>query len=345
MENNNTSQTNIQTSGESSDFMKVIQEKLLNQSGMVSSSTSELESKLSKAIAGYKSSTDLSNKAVESSYQREKSYMLEGANNEMIAGRAAGTGGLMNMAALRSLTETTDKSLKDLSMRKEELILQNNAEAAAKIADLEFKTLEFKQNAQQKVFENLLGLGNFGLQGQQEARMAKAQSFQERQAVSDIALNYGLKIEPGDTLDSITGKAMVFASEEQKLRLAKMRAEINYTNTQAAKISEGDNTAEITPAVTATLATRWNQLSAQGLTVDSSAEMSNILGKYAKAGKEDEFYKAIAEQAVAQAKEQSSTTKASKDKTTFGKQLLGLGEDIRGGTSELLRYFTGTGLQ
>lgn len=124
-----------------------------------------------------------------------------------------------------------------------------------------------------------------------------------------------------------------------------MKAEINYTNVQAAKISKGDKDTEITDAVTATLATRWNELSAQGLTVDNSAEMSNILGKYAKAGQEDIFYKAIAEQAVAKAKEQSPTTKANKEKTTFGKQLTGLGENIRGGTSELLRYFTGTGLQ
>ena len=39
-------------------------------------------------------------------------YGLEAGQEAMTAGRAAGSGGILNMAALRSLTETTDKSLK-----------------------------------------------------------------------------------------------------------------------------------------------------------------------------------------------------------------------------------------
>ena len=126
---NTTPESNLQTGG--NDFLAGISKELIKQSGIVSSTNSELETRLNKAIAGVQSSADSSNKALQSEFERNATGILEKGNTDMTSGRAAGSGGLMNIAALRELTKTTDTNLKDLAMRKEELVLQNNAAAAS----------------------------------------------------------------------------------------------------------------------------------------------------------------------------------------------------------------------
>jgi hypothetical protein len=294
------------------DFMSTIQDKLLEQSSLVSSTNSNLESRLNTAISGVETSAEKSNKALESAYGRERAFQ-EGQGSLKIQDQLEGrTGFATQMIALRNLVETTDKSLKDLEQRKNELILQNDANAAAKVSELQFKALEFQQQAQQQTFSNLLGMANFGISSAQEQRLTKAQTFTENKAMSDIALQYGIDLKPGDTIDTITSKAMVFASEEQKARLAKLQSEIKYNNAQTAKILNGDgaNKVNITPEITTKLAARWNELAAKGFTVDTSAEMENILGKYAKAGKEADFYDAVSASAAESAKAQFEAAQA-----------------------------------
>lgn len=300
-----TPESNLNTS-----FMGKVQEKLLEQSGIISSTTSNLEQKISSAIEGVKSSTESETKRIESEFGRNLDYTKETAQENLMAGRAAGSGGILNLAALRELTNTTDKQLKDLEQRKQEMILANNSAGASKIAELELKALEFRQQAQQQTFANLLGIANFGIQSAQEERLSKQQTFMEKQAISEIALTYGLPVKEGDTIDTITSKAMVFASEEQRARLAKINAEIKYTNAQTAKILAGDkeaNSVTITPEITEKLAMRWSELEAKGFTSNTSNEMENILAKFSKAGKESEFYDAIGNLAKSKAQAQIET--------------------------------------
>lgn len=234
-------ESNLQTGGiDPSALLAEVVKKQMGSSGFVSSATSELDSTLQKAISGYQNSADSANKAVSSSFNRQINDVRDQANVDQVEGRAAGSGGLLNIGALRELTKTTDKNLNDLEQRKQELILQNDAQAASKIADLQFQAVQFRQQATQQIFSNLLGIANLGIQTQQEQRMAKAQTFQESQAISNVALQYGLNVGPGETIDSITTKAMPFASQEQKAKLAKMQSEIRVNNAQAAKyVSEG----------------------------------------------------------------------------------------------------------
>lgn len=232
------------SSSSSSDFMSAIQSKLLQQSGVISSTNSDLQAKLEAAISGVQTSADKANQATASAYDRQIADASQAGQDSMINGRAGGAGGVLNIAALRELTNTTDKNLKDLEQRKQELILQNDSAAASKIADLQFKALEFQQQANQQVFSNLLGLGDFGLKQQTAELAQKSQSFQESQAISTIALKYGLQVQPGDTLASITSKAMPYASAEEKLQLQKAAADINNANAQAAKYMADAKTAK-----------------------------------------------------------------------------------------------------
>lgn len=144
------------TSGDNSTLLAELVKKQLAGGGIVSSANADIETSISNAIGGIKTATEKSNQALESSFNREISDTERKASESITAGRAAGSGGVLNLAALRSLTETTDKSLKDLEQRKQELILQNDANGASKIADLQFKAIEFRQKAQQDFFSNLM---------------------------------------------------------------------------------------------------------------------------------------------------------------------------------------------
>lgn len=332
-------QDNLQT-----DFMSAIQDKLLGQSGIISSTNSKLETRLNNAISGVQESADTANKALNLDYGRQIGYAQDKFMSDQVEGRAAGAGGVINMAAYTALKDDTNKNLKDLEDRKQSLILQNDSAAASKIADLQFKALEFQQQAQQQTFSNLLGIANFGISSAQEKRLAETQTFQEKQAISNIALQYGLDVKPGDTIDTITSKAMVFASEEQKARLAKLQSEIKYTNAQTAHILAGDKegaTAPITSQVTAKLAQRWSELAATGQTVDTSAEMQNILGKYAKAGKEADFYDAVGKLATDNAKQQATAAKPAGQPHSLPQDAASVGKVIQNASASLLNYFTG----
>jgi hypothetical protein len=87
----------------------------------------------------------------------------------------------------------------------------------------------------QKTFENLLQIGNYSIQSSQEQRAVKAQNFQERSAINSIALQYGVTPKEGDTIETITARAAPYASEKQRLELARTRAEINKLNSEASR--------------------------------------------------------------------------------------------------------------
>jgi hypothetical protein len=140
---------------------------------MISSNSSDIEKRIQNSIKSVSMSADAYEKRLNSQFEREQGYAMDKFNQEQISGREQGSGGLMAFAALRNLTDITDKSLKDLAQRKEELILQNNAKAADKIAELELNQIEFKQKAQQDFFTQVMGLTNLGLNIDQNERQNK----------------------------------------------------------------------------------------------------------------------------------------------------------------------------
>ena len=286
-----TTQTNtpeqIQTpaGSTSSDFMTKVQEQLLGQSQMVSSTTGSLEQKIQDAITSTQKGTEASKSAIQSAYDRQLSYDTQTAQESLTAGRAAGSGGIMNIGALRELTRTTDQHLKDLEQRKQELMLQADAAGYKQVSDLQIKALEFKQQAEQQVFANLLGMANFGMQAKQEDRLARAQSFQEQQTIASTALEYGLTVQPGETLDSIVTRAMPIASKQKRLELAKLQSDINQANAQAEKYRrEGisSSSAFTDPLSLDSMANAYNSVGATIFTSDTTpAQRAAVINRAA----------------------------------------------------------------
>lgn len=239
-------------------FIAELQKSLLGESGMISSSNSNIEDSIDKAIASVKSSTASSDAAITSAADRNRQYQLDANGNSETGFFESRAGYATPTVAFANLREYNAKAIRDLDDRKNEAILQGDATAAGKIADLQLQKLTFEQTAAQQTFTRLLSTGQFALQAQQADQATKAQTFQEQQAKTAIALQYGIKLDPNDTLDSLVTKAMPMASQEQKLKLAQMSASINASNATAAKaLADAKSDAPLDAASIAALAAAY----------------------------------------------------------------------------------------
>lgn len=163
---------------------KEVQKRLLQQSDLVSSSASGIEAGVSSAVEGVKTSQEKSAQRIESQFGRELGFSKEQQAADIETAREGQRGGAVQTQGLRRLFDVTEKELKDMGQRKEELILQGESDAAAQISQLQFQALEFQQKAEQQVFSNLLGMGQFAtgleqlqLATKQEARLSTAQEL------------------------------------------------------------------------------------------------------------------------------------------------------------------------
>lgn len=229
----------------SDSFLSALQSKLMSQSDVVSSQDSNIEAAIGSAIQGLQQSRESSGQAIESGFNRAIDYARTDQANTLTQQQEGQRGYATNVAALRQLVDSTDRQINDLESRKQEALLSNDAATAAKISELQLKSLEFKQESEQRVFSNLLSIGNFALQGAQQAEQKRqfnvTQSFQERAALSSIALTYGVRLEEGDTIDTVVARAAPFASQKQKLELAQLQSQISRNNAEAQKALRGDD--------------------------------------------------------------------------------------------------------
>lgn len=216
-------------------FISTLRDTLTSQSGAISSADSNIESKINEAIAGVSKSNEASKAATASAFNRNIGYQQDKNISSEATFTESQRGFATNTAAFRSLVDYNRKAINDLEQRKQELLMQGDSAAASKIADLTLSKLDFENKAAQQTFTNLLSLGSFSLQQKGVEQAAKAQNFTESQAISGIALKYGIAVEAGDTIDTITKKAAPFASAEEKLAMDATRATINEKNASAAK--------------------------------------------------------------------------------------------------------------
>lgn len=242
-----TTTTNTTNSNINSDvFLSTLQDKLINQAGMVSSQDTNLENSINQAISGTAQAGEASAKRIESQYGREIGYAKQTQADTITQAQEKQRGYGVNIAAMRQLVDSTDKNIKDLEQRKQESLLANDSATASKISDLQIKAYEFKQKAMQDTFTNLLSVGNFALSASQQAEQKRqfnqSLSFQEKSAMSALASQYGVVMREGDTLDTITARVAPFASEKQRLEIAKTKAEISRANAEAQKALRGDDT-------------------------------------------------------------------------------------------------------
>lgn len=217
------------------DFMSTLQDTMMKQSGMISSTPTSIDTAIQGAIGKVNQSTTATGGAIASSYDRNIGYTNEKNQNELTAARERGVGINTSDVAYKALASEADKQLKDLEQRKNELLLQNDAAGAAKVADLMLNGMKMKQDAMQQTFANLLSMGNFGIQTQAAKRADQAQDFTQKSQIASIGLQYGIPVKEGETLQSIVTRAAPFATKEQSAKLGLLLAQTNQANAAADK--------------------------------------------------------------------------------------------------------------
>lgn len=211
-------------------LLSAVQSKLLSQSSVVSSSDSDLQNSLNQAMSGVQTSQDKTDQATTLNYNQKEQDAQDKGSQDVLAGRAAGSGGVLNIGALRAVTDTIDKNVNDLEKQKQELILQNDAAGASKIADMQLQALQFKQTAQQQTFSQLLQLGQFGVQAQTEQRAQTAADDAHSEAVGKLIQdNPEAGILAGDTLDQAYAK-IGHAPDSPALQLQKAQISKIYSD-------------------------------------------------------------------------------------------------------------------
>lgn len=234
------------------EFLTTLQDRLLNQSSLISSGRTALEGKIAEAIRGVQGSADANAARINSLFNRQIDFQSGQAVQERTGVQEVRSGFATNAALLRHMDERTEKSLRDLEQRKQELILAGDAEAAGKIADLQMKEIEFKIEAEQQAFSNMLQVGTFALQknAQEQAVKQFNQTFnlqkdqfayQQRADMAELAAQWGVDIMPGDDLSSIVAKVKPLVLEDRALDHAAKRAEIARLNRVATESTKTAN--------------------------------------------------------------------------------------------------------
>lgn len=204
------------------DFLKAIQGRIFGDGGIVSSQDTGAE-QFASAVAGTKKAGAAGAERIESAFGREKEFQAGQFGQQRETFREAGRGFARNNAALQQLDERTEKSLRDLEQRKQELLLAGEESTARQVSQLLVKELEFKQQAQQQHFTNLLNLGGFGIKVMEEQRKAEAA------ATLPVASIQTFVDENGDVVakNKVTGETLWTATGIGRAGLASPNITVN----------------------------------------------------------------------------------------------------------------------
>lgn len=208
-------------------------EKLMSSAEAISSLSTGAEKAIEEQIAGTKLATQKGSEAIGSAFEREKGYVAQKGEATLTAQAEGERGYGRVLGAYRELVGNTDKEIKDLEQRKQELILQNDVAGIREVNSLITSSLKFKQDAMQSTFSNLLNVGQFQLQKDAQTTAAtqfkqsfdlqkEQNKFTQDNLMADLALKYGVTVLPGDTVQSVAKRAAPNASKEQQARIAKL---------------------------------------------------------------------------------------------------------------------------
>ena len=170
--------------GSSNDFISELQKKLLSQSDLISSGNTGLEQALTGAVSSIEQGRAAGEARIETDFSRGIKGILEKGGQTFTGAQESQRGFAVNRGLLDRIANETEDELKELDRERQTLLQEGNASAASKIADLQFQALQFRQQSQQQVFNNMISAGTFaqGIQRLQldvkrDARAATQQEF------------------------------------------------------------------------------------------------------------------------------------------------------------------------
>jgi len=226
--------------------------------GISTSSSSNLQNSINEAIASTQRAGDSTGKRLQSEREREVSFAQDRASATFTTAQEGRTGYATQVAAFKELTETTEKSIRDLDKRYQEAILANDAETANTIAGLQIKKLEFLQNQEENYFRNLISVA--GMQ-QQDDQFYKSQLNENaRFAVTMAQSNYQFEKNLG-----VQYKQLDLQSQE--LDIARERNQISWAEYRA-KLGEINKAKTASLVAGKVFSDMRNEVQGRGTTVD-----------------------------------------------------------------------------
>lgn len=137
-------------------FLKTLQNKILGSADIISSEDTNIEKAFEDIRGGITTAQEKETERITSQFGREIEFQRGEFAQTRTSAIESQRGFATNTAALQALDVRTEKSLRDLEQRKQELILSGEIAASKEISQLMFDELKFKQDSQQKAFSNIL---------------------------------------------------------------------------------------------------------------------------------------------------------------------------------------------
>lgn len=157
------------------DLITLLTERLTKQGqGISSSASTNLQNSINEAIASTQKAGELSSAALQSEREREVSFAQDRASSTIAGTLDKQSGYAQQIAGLKELTATTEKSVRDLDKRYQEAIMANDSLTASKIADLKLKKEEFLMQQEQNFYQNLFSAANL-----QESALSRIQQNEQ----------------------------------------------------------------------------------------------------------------------------------------------------------------------
>lgn len=216
--------------------------------GISSSASSELQAAIQDSIKAAQDSGAITSQRLESERQREVGFLRDRGQAQFTGALEERRGYATQVAALRELTETTEKSVKDLDARYNEALMANDANTIAEVSKLRMSALEYKQKQEQDFFSNVLSLANlqqsaidsvmrreefWSGQEQQERQFVMSLANSKYEFEQNMAMQYkelGLKEQELD----IARERNSISRDEYALRKSEIQGEKNTTFVKAA---------------------------------------------------------------------------------------------------------------
>lgn len=236
--------------------INMLTERLTKQGqGISTSSSSNLQASINEAIASTQKAGELGAQRLQSEREREVSFAEDRAGTTYTTALEGRTGYATQVAALRELTETTEKSVRDLDKRYQEAILANDSATASTIAGLQIKKLEFQQQQEQNFYNNIFALSNLqesALNRQQQneqfwkSKEQDQMQFEAQLTQSDnqFEQNYGLQLQEFGLKEKqleIERARYNLSVQEYADRKKELTKEKDYTYTKAVIANEIKN--------------------------------------------------------------------------------------------------------
>jgi len=259
-------------------LLDALTERLTSQGkGIVSSSTSGLQDALSGAISDTEKSGELTKQALQSEREREVSYSQDRAAAQYTNALESRSGFATMTYGLRELTETTEKSIRDLDKRYQEAILTNDAATAQRVSDLRVKQLEMQQEAEARYMDNLFKAASMQ---QNEYQFNASYDQADRQFADRFGLDK-LAAERGYEIDKLRlAQDKDLAEDELAFKYASMAQDRELTmaqiNATLGKKATG-NATEVTSYILDVLRTKQTEGRNTGDRAQMAAETRALL--------------------------------------------------------------------